>query len=254
MKTIAVTNLKGGVGKTTVSINLGAALSRIGKRVLLIDLDPQANLTEHLGTDFRKVPGVEQFIDGRSAFEDVVINHSENLDYLPAGRDLAKLETALYNTHPTKAVRYFKIHNAFSKVELEYDFLIIDCPPSLGFLTINALSFVKEVYVPVQCHYLALRGLGKILALVEVIKKKYNPELSVGKMVPVMYDKRNKMSEYVISQLESHFNGQVSKAKIRTNIALAESPRYGKTIFDYQKGSHGAKDFSALAQEVSKGD
>ncbi|MGH1364620.1 MAG: ParA family protein [Calditrichia bacterium] len=250
MKTIAVTNLKGGVGKTTVSINLGAALSRLGKRVLLVDLDPQANLTEHLGTDFRKVPGVERFIDGRSPFADVCINYAENLDFLPAGRDLAKLETVLYNTHPTKAIRYFKLHNAFTKAKLDYDYLIIDCPPSLGFLTINALSFVNEVFVPVQCHYLALRGLGKILALVEVIKKKYNPELTVGKMVPVMYDKRNKMSEYVIGQLESHFNGRVTKAKIRTNIALAESPRYGKTIFDYQSSSHGAKDFDALAKEI----
>ena len=254
MKTIAVTNLKGGVGKTTVSVNLGAALAKEGKRVLLVDLDPQANLTDHLGINFREVRGVETFLENKISFRDTKLTYEENLDILPAGKDLAKLETALQNMPPAKASRYLMIKNVFEAQRFiyQYDFIILDCPPSLGFLSINALSYVSKVFVPVQCHYFALKGLGKILALIDIVKQKYNRDLRIGAVIPVMYDKRNKASEFVIGQLREHFGNRLTEAKIRVNIALAESPRFGKTIFDYRANSAGAEDFKSLASEIVK--
>ena len=252
MKTIAISNLKGGVGKTTVTVNLGAALAKEGKRVLLVDLDPQANLTDHLGVDFRRVAGVEKFLDQQVSFQDVYLTYNDNMHFLPAGRELAKLETALYNMYPTKAKRYFTIKDAFSDAELPYDYVLLDCPPSLGFITINALAFAEEVYVPIQCHYLALRGLGKILALVDIVKKKYNEGLKIGAVIPVMYDRRNKISGFVLDKLHKHFEDRLTDAKIRTNVALAESPRFGKSIFDHAPDSNGAKDFSQLGKEIIK--
>lgn len=250
MKTVAVTNLKGGVGKTTVAVNLGAALAREGKRVLLVDLDPQANLTDHLGINFREVTGVEALLEKKAAFRDARLQYWENLDIIPAGKELAKLETVLQNMPPTKSTRYYIIKSAFEQAGLDYDYLFVDCPPSLGFLTINALAYVSKVFVPVQCHYFALRGLGKMLALVDIVKQKYNRDLRIGAVIPVMYDKRNNASQFVIDQLKDHFGNRLTGSKIRINIALAESPRYGKTIFEYQVNSAGAEDFKGLAREI----
>ena len=251
-RTIAVSNLKGGVGKTTMTVNLGAALANAGKKVLIVDLDPQANMTDHLGVDFRQVMGVEKFLGGEESFEDCYLVYNDNLHFLPAGRELAKLETALYNMSPAKTRRYYSIKEAFEPSGLPYEYIILDCPPSLGFITINALAFAQSVFVPIQCHYLALRGLGKILALVDVVKKKYNPDLEIGAVVPVMYDQRNNMSAFVLEKLKNHFDEKVTDTKIRTNVSLADAPRYGRTIFDHRPDSNGAKDFKKLAAEILK--
>lgn len=250
--TIAISNLKGGVGKTTMTVNLGAALANAGKKVLIVDLDPQANMTDHLGVDFRQVMGVEKFLSGEESFEDCYLVYDDNLHFLPAGRELAKLETALYNMSPANSQRYFSVKDAFEPSGLSYDYIILDCPPSLGFITINALAFVETVFVPIQCHYLALRGLGKILALVDVVKKKYNSRLEIGAVVPVMYDRRNNMSAFVLDKLKNHFDERVTTTRIRTNVSLADAPRYGRTIFDHRPDSNGAKDFKKLATEILK--
>lgn len=250
MKTIAVANLKGGVGKTTLAVNLGAALSRLGRRVLLVDLDPQANLTDHLGVDFRDICGVEHYFQGEEALPDVRLCYTENLDFLPAGKELVQMESRLQKMPLGNADRYFTIRNAFNKSTLDYDYIVLDCPPSMGLLTINALSYVDYVFLPIQCHYFALKGLGKMLALIDAVKQKYNADLDVGAVIPAMYDRRNRISKFVINRLQDHFNGKLTDAKININIKLAESPRYGKTIFDYQPRSIGAQDFQQLAEEI----
>ena len=250
METIALFNLKGGVGKTTLTANLGAAFSSFGKKVLLIDIDPQQNLTQNLGVNPMRVDGIEDFLAGKRSFEEVVKSYRGKFDFITAGKGLRDLEISLAANYHKDAKTGDFFRRAFAKVPLDYDYLIIDCPPSVNLLTTNALSFVKRVFVPVQCQHFALHGSKKTVSFVYKIKAFYNPGLSISAIIPVMYDRRNKLSDSIIKRLENMFRDKLTKTKISVNVALAESPGFGKTIFDYKPNSRGAKDIRNLAVEI----
>ena len=250
METIALFNLKGGVGKTTLTVNLGAALSSFGKKVMLIDLDPQQNLTQNLGINPMRAVGIEDFLEGKRRFEEVVKTYRGKFDFIPAGKSLKELDITLSAAYKSEQKAGNVFQRYFSRVKLDYDYILIDCPPSTGLLTMNALSFVKKVLVPVQCHQFALHGSKKTVSFVYKIKAFYNPELTIGGVIPVMYDRRNKLSDSIIQRLESSFRDKLMKTKIGVNIALAEAPGFGKTIFDYKPTSRGARDIKKLAVEL----
>jgi len=250
MESFALFNLKGGVGKTTLTVNLGAALSSFGKKVMVIDLDPQQNLTQNLGINPMRAIGIEEFLEGKLRFEDVVKTYRGKFDFIPAGKGLKELDITLSAAYKSEQKAGNVFQRYFSRVKLDYDYLLIDCPPSTGLLTMNALSFVKKVLVPVQCHQFALHGSKKTVSFVYKIKAFYNPELTIGGVIPVMYDRRNKLSDSIIRRLESSFRDKLLKTKIGVNIALAEAPGFGKTIFDYKPTSRGARDIKKLAVEL----
>ncbi len=251
-RTIAVFNLKGGVGKTTLAVNLGAALHMLGKRVLLVDLDPQHDLTMYLGVNPAHLKGVEYFITRDLKFPEVVRSYNHKFDFLPSGkklRDLEDLMSALYVNY--KKMNYL-IRDSFLPIEHRYDYIIFDCPPAGGQLTINALSYVQDVFLPVQCQFLALRGSKKALFLVYRVKTLFNPMLCLGAVIPVMYDPRNRLSSVIVEKLREAYGDYLTETKIRINVSLAEAPGFGKTIFDYKPFSRGARDFKRLAKEVSQ--
>ncbi len=250
METIAVFNLKGGVGKTTLTVNLGAALSALGKRVLLIDIDPQQNLTQNLGANPMRVVGIEDFLRGESRFSSVVRGYRNQFDFIPAGRRLKDLDLALAGRYKENPAITKLFANAFSRQHLDYDYIIIDCPPSIGLLTANVLSYVKKVFIPVQCHQFALNGSKKTVSYIYRIKTIFNPALSISAVIPVMFDSRNKLSNAIIQRLDKAFHNKVTHTKIGVNIALAEAPGYGQTIFEYRPDSRGAQDVMQLAEEI----
>ena len=250
LRTVALFNLKGGVGKTTLTVNLGAAFSKLGKKILLIDIDPQQNLTQNLGINPMRVEGIDDLLIGKRTFEEVKKSYRGEFDFIPAGKGLREFEIQL-------AASYFKTNTTgnvfrkiFDKLQLEYDFIIIDCPPSVNLMTTNALAFVKHVYVPVQCQPFALQGSKKTVSFVYRIKALYNPMLSISAIIPVMYDQRNNLSDTIIERLKSMFREKLTNTKIGINVSLAESTGYGKTIFDYKPNSRGAKDILNLAVEI----
>ena len=238
LRTVALFNLKGGVGKTTLTVNLGAAFSKLGKKVLLIDIDPQQNLTQNLGINPMRVEGIDDLLIGKRTFEEVKKSYRGEFDFIPAGKGLREFEIQL-------AASYFKTNttgNVFRK--------IFDNPPSVNLMTTNALAFVKHVYVPVQCQPFALQGSKKTVSFVYRIKALYNPMLSISAIIPVMYDQRNNLSDTIIERLKSMFREKLTNTKIGINVSLAESTGYGKTIFDYKPNSRGAKDILNLAVEI----
>lgn len=250
MITLAIANHKGGVGKTTTAVNLAGGLAQAGKKVLLVDLDPQQNLSMHLGMYSTEMKGIEYFLSGELPAEEVIQQYSDNLHVLPAGKKLAVLKTKLHQFPPTDERRYFTVKRAFEKAEWNYDYMIFDCPPSLGLLTINALSFVQFVFIPIQCQFFALQGTVKIRDLIQTVQNKYNPDLKIGKVIPVMFDTRNKISKVVLKKIKDHFGEDMSENKIRVNTKLAEASAFQKTIFDYNKNCYGSWDYKRLAQEV----
>lgn len=250
MEKIALFNLKGGVGKTTLTVNLGAALSSFGKKVLLIDLDPQQNLTQNLGINPMRTEGIEDFLSGKLTFDEVVKTYRGKFDFIPAGKSLKTLEINLSAEYVSDQKSGNAFRRRFSRLNLDYDYLMIDCPPSTGLLTTNALAFVRKVYVPVQCHQFALHGSKKTVSFVYRVKAFHNPELVISAVIPVMYDRRNKLSDSIISRLETSFREKLTETKIGVNIALAEAPGFGKTIFDYKPNSRGARDIRNLALEL----
>lgn len=252
MKALAILSMKGGVGKTTVTVNLGAALNALGRKVLLVDMDSQHDLTLSLGIDAFRIKGIEFLLEKDLKFEDIVKEYSENLHILPAGKKLKKLELSLSTMMVKARDSYFSflLKNGLEKVKDNYDYILVDCPPSGGFLTVNALSFADNVLIPVQCQFLGYEATKKTVSFLSQIKKFNNPNVKPSTVVPIMYDPRNSLSNQILDKLKSSFNGCLTGSIIRINIALAEAPAYGKTILDYKPHSHGAEDFLSLAREI----
>jgi chromosome partitioning protein len=246
---IAIANHKGGVGKTTTTINLGTALAKLKKKVLLIDMDPGAHATYGLGIlAHRREKTVSEFMRGRASLGEVKVEitlDQESLDLVPASIDLAEAEVQLSGLPG----REFLLKEALDDVR-SYDFIFIDCPPSLAVLTLNALVAAKEVFIPLQTEYLAMQGLGKLLETVKVIKHRLNRNLEITGVLATRYDKRKILNREVVNRIKEHFGDKVFNILIRENISLAESPSHGLTIFEYFPGSYGAEDYMALAKEV----
>ncbi len=247
MRTIALVNQKGGVGKTTTAVNLGAGLARLGKRVILIDVDPQANATLALGLTMKEVEtSVYEILRGEAKAPDAIVERITNLLLLPSRLDLAGIEMELAQTIGRETV----LREAVKDLPAA-DYLIVDCPPSLGLLNINALTCVNEVFIPMQCEFFALQGIAMLTRTVGLVQKRLNPELKLTGVIPCLFDARKGLSREVLSEIERHFGDRVFKTRIRANVRLAEAPSHGKTIFEYAPESHGAADYLALAREVA---
>jgi len=247
MRRIALVNQKGGVGKTTTAVNLAAGLATIGKRVLLIDLDPQSNTTINFGLRPHELKlTTYSILVGGVPPAEVIRQIAPNLFLIPASIDLAGAEMEL----STQFGREQILRDAMQTVG-DYDFCLVDCPPSLGILNVNGLVFVNEVFIPMQCEFFALHGLSLLVRTIEVVKKRLNPALDVTGVVACMYDSRKGLSRETVREIEKHFGPRVFTTKIRTNVRLAEAPSHGKSIFDYAPDSYGTEDYLALAREVA---
>ena len=247
-KIIAIANQKGGVGKTTTSINLAASLGVLEKKVLLIDADPQANATSGLGIDVETVNiGTYQVLEhANSAKEAIVKTETPNLDMIPAHIDLVAIEIELID----KDEREYMLKKALQSVKDDYDFILIDCAPSLGLLTLNALTASDAVIIPIQCEYFALEGLGKLLNTIKSVQKVHNPELDIEGLLLTMYDSRLRLSNQVVEEVQKHFNDMVFKTIIQRNVRLGEAPSYGESIINYDASSKGASNYLSLAKEM----
>lgn len=250
MKTIALTNQKGGVGKTTTTINLGAGLAKLGKKVLLIDLDPQANLTYSLRTHSHRLEKtIYHALRGQVDINELIIKH-KGFDFIPSSLELSGAELEL----ASEPAREGLLKNVMKDIEkLDYDYVLIDCPPNLGLLTLNAFTAVKDIFIVLQSEYLALHGLSKLLDLVKVVQQRLNNQLEVGGIICTLYDSRKNLNKEVVGHIKDYFGPKVFKTIIRDNVALAEAPSHHKTIFEYDGKSMGAKDYFELAKEIKNG-
>jgi chromosome partitioning protein len=243
---IAFTNQKGGVGKTTTAVNLGAYLAAKGRRVLLVDIDPQSNATSGLGIDPADEGGIyEALIAGRAIQDLIVKTDDPNLDLVPASTALAGAEVELV----AMLGREFRLKRALAPIVADYDFVLIDCPPSLGLLTVNALAAAGEVIIPVQCEYLALEGLGHLARTLELVRQNVNPDLRLRGLVLTMYDARTNLAQQVVDEVRRHFP-QTFRSIIPRSVRLSEAPSHGLSILAYDPLSRGARAYDALADEV----
>ena len=250
-RVIAIANQKGGVGKTTTTINLGACLAELGYRTLVVDLDPQGNASTGLGVENR---GLETSMYDVLMHEAPLENCVEPTDIkglfvAPASLDLAGAEIELVSV----IGREYLLRNAIHAVLADYDYVLIDCPPSLGLLTVNGLNAAAEVLVPIQCEYYALEGLGQLLRNVDLVKRKLNPTLEVSTIVCVMYDARTKLADQVVKEVRSHFGDKVCKTIVPRTVRLSEAPSFGQPIITFDPTSRGATAYRGVAKEVSGG-
>lgn len=248
MSIIALVNQKGGVGKSTTAINLGAYLVLHGKKVLLIDMDPQANATTGLGFRPENIKqSIYESLAGKVMLKDAVIRTSLlGYDLVPATPDLAGATIELVES----AEREYRFYNTIKNIKSDYDYILIDCPPSLGLLTVNSLAAADKIIIPIQCEYYALEGLGQLLNSIELIKTNLREDLKIMGAVLTMFDKRNQLSHQVVKEVRRHFPWHVFDSIIPRSVSLAEAPSFGKTILQYAPDSAGARAYDYLAREV----
>lgn len=249
-KVISIANQKGGVGKTTTAVNLAASLGVLEKKVLIIDADPQANATSGIGFDANDKELSLYFVlsDTVSISEVIKTTQSPNLDLIQSSIDLVGIEIELVDTKN----REYKLKDKIKEIKDLYDYIIIDCAPSLGLITLNALTCSDSVIIPIQCEYFALEGLGKLLNTIKSIQKIHNPELDIEGILLTMYDSRLRLSNQVVEEVKKHFGDIVFNTIIQRNIKLGEAPGFGKDIITYDVSSKGTKNYLSLANEIVK--
>ena len=246
-KIIAVANQKGGVGKTTTSVNLSAAFAEMGKKVLLIDCDPQGNATSGLGIEKDGLElSIYDALINDTPMEEIILQTQFGLDMVPSVMDLAGAEVELVNLDD----KQYRLKKAVELIKDKYDYILIDCPPSLGHVTLNALTAADSVLLPLQCEFYALEGLSQLLSTVQLVQEQLNGDLRIEGLVLTMYDSRTNLAEQVVEEVKTHFPDMVYATKIPRNVRLSEAPSFGKPIFACASSSKGAQAYMSLAEEV----